>query len=200
MNLFDNRASTWDNNPVHWERSEAIAQRIQKFIPANTNMVAMEYGARTGILSFLLRKNFAKIMLMDNSKEMIDVMHKKIMKYVKNELYPVLFDLEYNNYSEGTFDCIFNQMVMHHIADVPAMIHKFHKLLNPGGYLAIADLYSEDGSFHGNGFIGHDGFDPMEFQKILSDAGFTNVAAESCYVIKRYPNEYPIILYVAQKR
>ncbi len=32
------------------------------------------------------------------------------------------------------------------------ILEKFHDLLNPSGYLAIADLYPEDGSFHGLSF------------------------------------------------
>ena len=63
-------------------------------------------------------------------------------------------------YGEGSFDLIYTLMVLHHVGDVETIIRKFRGLLNPGGYLAIADLYSEDGSFHGEGFSGHMGFDP----------------------------------------
>jgi hypothetical protein len=43
----------------------------------------------------------------------------------------------------------------------------FMSLLKPGGHLAIADLYTEDGSFHGDGFHGHKGFDPAILAAML---------------------------------
>ena len=62
-------------------------------------------------------------------------------------------------------------MVLHHVGDIDTIIKKFHDLLNPGGYLAIADLYSEDGSFHGEGFHGHRGFDPVSLAALLQKQG-----------------------------
>ncbi len=35
------------------------------------------------------------------------------------------------------------------------IIDSFSKMLNPLGYICIADLDEEDGSFHGDGFNGH---------------------------------------------
>ena len=58
-------------------------------------------------------------------------------------------------------------MVLHHVNDIEKIIGKFYRLLNPGGYLAIADLYEEDGSFHGDGFTGHKGFNMDSLSGIL---------------------------------
>lgn len=49
MNQFNNRAQNWDNNPVYWERSEAIAKGLLDMIPVNKGMKALEYGAGTGL-------------------------------------------------------------------------------------------------------------------------------------------------------
>ena len=49
------------------------------------------------------------------------------------------------------------------------------RLLNAGGFLAIADLYEEDGSFHGEGFTGHNGFDPENLSEILRKNRFRNI-------------------------
>jgi 16S rRNA A1518/A1519 N6-dimethyltransferase RsmA/KsgA/DIM1 with predicted DNA glycosylase/AP lyase activity len=49
MNEFDIKAAEWDNNPMHWERSEAIVNEIIKLIPLSNKMTALEYGAGTGI-------------------------------------------------------------------------------------------------------------------------------------------------------
>jgi hypothetical protein len=35
MNEFDIKAAEWDTNPMHWDRSEAIAKEILNRIPLN---------------------------------------------------------------------------------------------------------------------------------------------------------------------
>lgn len=200
MSEFDSRAREWDNNPVHWERSEAIAQAFLKMVPVAPGMKAMEYGAGTGILSFLLSDKFAGITLMDNSTEMVQVMHEKANATKFAHFTPLFFDLEHHDYSKETFDCIYSQMVMHHVNDVNTILKKFYALLNPGGYLALADLYTEDGSFHGPDANVHKGFDPNELSKTLKYIGFKSAKHETCYAVKRPDGrEYPIFLLVAQK-
>ena len=76
-------------------------------------------------------------------------------------------------------------MVLHHVTDIESLINKFYNLLNPGGHLAIADLYPEDGSFHGEGFTGHRGFDPSKLSGLLLNQGFQNISHRKCYVISK---------------
>jgi tRNA (cmo5U34)-methyltransferase len=199
MSDFDARAREWDKDKMHMERSVAIASELKNMIPAGNEMKALEYGAGTGILSFLLKDRFAEITLMDSSNEMIKVCQEKAEFYQTQHIKPIWFDLEHKDYDEK-FDIIFNQMVMHHVNDVESMLKKFHALLNPGGYLAIADLYTEDGSFHGPDAKVHLGFEPANMAKTLESIGFKNVNFKTCFVLKRDSGkEYPIFLLVAQK-
>ncbi|HET6558533.1 MAG TPA: class I SAM-dependent methyltransferase [Prolixibacteraceae bacterium] len=185
MNRFDEKAATWDSNPANWDRAEAIAGKIREKINLSPEMIAMEYGAGTGILSFILKDDVKEITLMDNSIGMVQVMEEKIKKEKVAHLKPLFFNLETTPYRELTFDLIVTQMVMHHVRDVKGMIRKFYDLLHDGGSLAVADLYAEDGSFHGSGFDGHLGFDMESLSRILRDAGFKNVSHEPCYVVKK---------------
>jgi 2-polyprenyl-3-methyl-5-hydroxy-6-metoxy-1,4-benzoquinol methylase len=149
MNEFDLKAAEWDNNPMHIERSKAIASGIKARIPLNKNMTALEFGAGTGTTSLFLADSLKEITMMDNSHGMVSVMTEKIRSAPLKNLKVVEFDLDKDEYIKEHFDLVFNQMVLHHVSDVNSIIGKFKKLLNPGGYLAIADLYKEDGSFHG---------------------------------------------------
>ena len=158
MNDFDLKASEWDQNPMHWNRSEAIAKEIINLIPLKKEMTALEFGAGTGITSFILKDHLKEITLMDNSSEMVRVMNEKIKSYKVKNLKTLNFNLETEEYKGRKFDLIFTQMVLHHVIDIERIIDRFFQLLNPNGYLAIADLYEEDGSFHGDGFTGHRGF------------------------------------------
>lgn len=192
MNTFDEKASLWDSNPANWERAEAIAAKIREKIALTSEMTALEYGAGTGILSFILKDDVKEITLMDNSVGMVQVMQEKIKREKVDHLKPMLFNLETTPYRDKTFDLIFTQMVMHHVGDVKAMIQKFYNLLREGGSLAIADLYAEDGSFHGSGFDGHLGFVLDDLSLLLKHTGFKDVSHEPCYIVKKQTERHGI--------
>lgn len=189
MNEFDSKASEWDKNPLHRDRSEAIANEIKKLVPLKKDMTALEFGAGTGITSFLLKDFLKEITLMDNSQEMIKVINKKIKTAKVKNLKTLKFNLETDEYKEGKFDLIFTQMVLHHVNDIEKIIKMFRLLLNPNGHLVIADLYEEDGSFHGEGFTGHKGFNMDSLSVILLKNRFTKISHKTCFVIDRKISE-----------
>ncbi|MDO8927699.1 MAG: class I SAM-dependent methyltransferase, partial [Bacteroidota bacterium] len=193
------RAREWDKDKMHMDRSLAIAAGLEEMIPLEPRMKALEYGAGTGILSFLLKDRFAEITLMDNSTEMIKVCFEKTEYHKTNHILPICFDLEHKDY-DGHFDVIYNQMVLHPVVDYESIIGTFYSLLNPGGYLAIADLYPEDGSFHGPDVQVHLGFDPENLAGIMKQIGFKNINYKTCFEVKRESAlKYPVFLLVANK-
>ena len=204
MNHFDKEAQNWDNNPIHIKRTEAIADEILKLIPTNHNLKALEFGAGTGLLSFALKDHFSEIVMMDNSSGMVSKINEKLAITKINHLHPVYFDLEKNEYINKTFDFIFTQMSLHHVDDIEKMILKFYKLLNAAGTLAIADLYTEDGSFHDFDFTGHKGFDPEYLVELFEKTGFSNIEYKTCFIIRKMDSEnkekeFPIFLLTGKK-
>jgi ubiquinone/menaquinone biosynthesis C-methylase UbiE len=204
MSEFDKKAAEWDKNPMHWDRSEAIANEIKALLPLNKEMRALEYGAGTGITSFLLKDQLKEITLMDNSTEMVKMMNNKINASQVKNMSALIFDLENTDYNSGTFDLIFTQMVLHHVVNINNIIERFYKLLSKGGYLAIADLYSEDGSFHGDGFDGHMGFDIGNLSSILKIKNFHTISHKECFIIDRKisdteSKQFPVFLLIAKK-
>ena len=204
MNEFDLKAAEWDQNPIIWERAEAIANEIKRLIPLKKQMTALEFGAGTGVTSFILKDFLKEITLMDNSTEMVKVMNNKIKTSRVENLKTLNFNLEQDDFKDAKFDFIFNQMVLHHITDIKNIITKFYNLLNPGGFLAIADLYTEDGSFHGEGFAGHKGFDPADLSGELLRSGFKNITHHQCFVINKEisvakTKQFNVFLLIAQR-
>jgi ubiquinone/menaquinone biosynthesis C-methylase UbiE len=203
MSEFDAKARDWDKNQRYIYRSEAVARVLTQMIPLRNGMKALEYGSGTALLSFALKDKFSEIILMDNSREMTRVTEEKIADQQIQNMKPLFFDLEHQEY-QGKFDIIYNQMVMHHVNDIDAMFLKFYNLLNPGGYLAIADLYTEDGSFHGEGFSGHLGFDVEVLESQLKLIGYSNIKHQQCFTIEKTDedgnvSEYPIFLLIASR-
>jgi len=199
MSEFNSRARDWDKNRMHHDRAAAIADAMLSTIPITANMTALEFGAGTGLLSFCLKDHFAGITLMDSSSEMVRVTQEKIAQEGVLHMHAVYLDMELSEYSHR-FDVVYSQMVMHHVGDVNAMLAKFHGLLNPNGYLAIADLYPEDGSFHGKEVNVHKGFDPADLAVVLDAIGFRNIEHKQCFAVERETGEtFPVFLLVAQK-
>ncbi len=204
INEFDIKASEWDKNPMHWDRTVAITNLMKELIPLKKNMIALEYGAGTGIASFLLKDYLKEITLMDSSAEMVRVINEKIQTTKVENLKALNFDLELTEYSEMKFDLIFTQMVLHHVTNTENITGKFYDLLKPGGYIAIADLYPEDGSFHGEGFKGHKGFDPEILSKQLRRQGFSNTSHRKCFAVNKKISEsqtmqYEVFLLIATR-
>jgi ubiquinone/menaquinone biosynthesis C-methylase UbiE len=185
MNEFDIKAAEWDNNPMHLERSAAIVKNLRRRVRLDKKMSVLEFGAGTGITSFLLKDLVGKIIMMDSSAEMVNIMADKIEREKIRNLKPVFFDLEKKDWTGQQFDLIISQLVLHHISDIDPVIAKFHNLLKPGGILAVADLYPEDGSFHGPDFTGHKGFNPEFLVSLAGSKGFLDFTVEKCFVINK---------------
>lgn len=189
MNEFDIKASEWDKSDMHRERAAAVAGEIIRQLPLNREMNALEFGAGTGLLSFMLKDHLKEITLIDNSEGMVKVLNEKLKAEKTDNLKVVKADLEHDDFTGGRFAFIYTLMVLHHVGELETIIKKFYDLLNPGGYLAIADLYSEDGSFHGEGFHGHMGFDPGSLSAMLGKYGFTGMEHHKVYVIDKKISE-----------
>ena len=199
---FDSKARDWDKEKMHLDRSLAVASELLRTIPIRSNMRALEYGAGTGLLSFLLKDRFSEITMMDSSLEMVNVTQEKIQAAAAKNMKALFVDLEKDNFT-GEFDIIYNQMALHHVCNVDPLLGKFHSLLSKGGYLAIADLYKEDGSFHGEGFNGHNGFDVEELSSMLKKHGFRKITHRQCYILKKSITsgelrDFPIFLMTAE--
>jgi tRNA (cmo5U34)-methyltransferase len=162
----------------------------------------MEFGAGTGLLSFHLKNLFSEILLVDTSPEMLKTAEQKMETDDRLKFRTLLLNLETEAYHGGPFDIIYSQMVLHHIRDTRAILQKFYHLMKPGGILAIADLYAEDGSFHDGDPNVHKGFDPENLASVLSGLGFHNSRIDPCFVIKKAGpddsiKEFPVFLMTA---
>ena len=203
-NHFDKAAKDWDKNPMHIQRTEAIAHELFHEIDRKEELRALEFGAGTGLLSFALVDYFSRITLMDSSSEMIRIAMERISKNGIYNIQAEFFDLEKHEYIDRKFDFIFTQMALHHVKDIEKMVLKFYKLLKQGGKLAVADLYKEEGTFHEADFTGHHGFDPENLVKIMKDTGFNEVKYKPCFVMKKPDSsgkekEFPLFLMIAKK-
>ena len=199
---FDSKARQWDDNPIFKERGLKIADAIRKTLPLNKHMSALDYGCGTGLLSFPLKDELGAILAADSSSGMLDVLAGKIAAQGVSNMTPVKLDLLVDPLPAQRFDLIVTSMTLHHVPDTDHILRIFHGLLNPGGYLCIADLDTEDGSFHGIEVDVHHGFDRTDLGRRAEQAGFADVQFQTVFSIAREresgTRDYPVFLMTAR--
>lgn len=200
---FDSKARQWDENPVFQERGLKIAQAIQQAVLLHPQMNALDYGCGTGLLSFPLKDELGTILLADSSSGMLDVVTEKIAAQGVTNMTSMKLDLLVDPAPAQTFDLIATSMTLHHVPDTDHILRVFHDLLNPGGYLCIADLDQEDGSFHGPEVNVHHGFDQADLTRRTAQAGFTDIQFQTVFTITKEretgTQDYPVFLMTARR-
>ncbi|MEZ5374672.1 MAG: class I SAM-dependent methyltransferase [Microthrixaceae bacterium] len=195
---FDERAATWDD-PAKVKRAGTIAEVIAEAVPLRRDMRLLEYGAGTGLTTLALRDRVGPATLADSSQGMRDVMATKIESGELTDARIWDLDLATQPVPDECFDLIVTVMTLHHIDDVPAVLRAFAELLDDDGYLCVADLEQEDGSFHGEGFVGHRGFDRSQLIDDLTAAGFEDVEMRECGDVERDSGTFPLFLASARR-
>jgi ubiquinone/menaquinone biosynthesis C-methylase UbiE len=202
MNEFDQKAQHWDANPIHVERAQAVADRIKAAVPLSPHMTALEYGCGTGLVSFALQSELGHITLADSSTGMLTVLKEKIAAGKIHNLTPVQLDLITDPLPATRFQLIYTLLTLHHIPNTDKILRAFYQLLDHSGYLCVADLDQEDGTFHEDEFHGHPGFDRAELSARARQVGFQTISFSTVFHMRKDVNgvnkDYPIFLMVAR--
>ncbi len=200
---FDSKARQWDENPVFRERAAKIAAGIRAAVPLAKSMSALDYGSGSGLLSFPLKDELGSITLKDTSAGMLAVAEEKIADQGVTNMSVRQADLTADAPSGERYDLIYSSMTLHHIPDTDAILKTFHELLNPGGWLCIADLDREDGTFHGIEVDVHHGFDRVALAGKVMAAGYETPRFDAIFEIVKETESgnrvYPVFLMVARR-
>ena len=196
--LFANKSKNWDMSSKRVQNAKAIAELIVKNIKLDKEMELMDFGAGTGLLSYFIAPFVRKIVAVDNSPSMLREFESKCDMFAcETEI--VEKDLS-DDVLDRTFDGIISSMTIHHLEDTLALFHKLYGMLRDGGFIAIADLDSEDGTFHSdNTGVHHHGFDREALQAIAEEVGFEDVRFDTASVIKKPHRDFSVFLMTARK-
>jgi ubiquinone/menaquinone biosynthesis C-methylase UbiE len=179
---FDTAAQVWDTER-RILRAKHLANLIYSHFEDSNNLMALEIGCGTGLITFELCDKFHEIYCVDTSEEMLRKMRSKIEETGFHNVFPFSTDLLDKEEYLDKFDLIYSSMVFHHITDIESELLKLNKLLKVNGHLVIIDLDKVDERFHQEeeDFCGHHGFDHAELKKMLEKAGFQDVAFQAAY-------------------
>ncbi len=196
--LFANKSKSWDMSSKRVQNAKSIAELIVKNIDLDKKMELMDFGAGTGLLSYFIAPFVGKIVAVDNSPSMLKEFETKCDAFAcETEI--VEKDLS-SETLDRKFDGIISSMTIHHLEDTIALFRKLYEMLKDGGFIAIADLDSEDGSFHSdNTGVFHHGFDREALQAIAEEAGFKDVHFDTASTIQKPHRDFTVFLMTAKK-
>ena len=195
---FKNKSKSWDMSSMRVQNAKSIADLIVKNIKFNETMEVMDLGAGTGLLSYFIAPYVAKIIAVDNSTSMLEEFKNKASEF-DSETEIMAADISTDDLGR-TFDGIISSMAIHHIEDTKALFSKLYALLNDNGFIAIADLDTEDGSFHSdNAGLFHYGFDRKMLETIAKEVGFKEITFDLASTINKPQATFTVFLMTAVK-
>ena len=201
---FDSVAAAWDQEPRRVKLAQEVVDAMRRELPLAPDMEAVDFGCGSGLITLGLHPFVGRITGADSSQGMLDVLSGKLQEQGINNVATQLLDLEQQRLA-ASYDLIVSSMTLHHVQDVPALIASLVLSLKPGGWLALADLESEDGSFHDDPTgIFHDGFAREFLAGQFSKSGLTDVRTVSAATIEKKDANgvvrvYPVFLCVGRK-
>lgn len=198
MDHFEGKATDWDERPVPQQISAGVGPRIVAHLPDDASLRILDFGAGTGLLSGHVAPHVARVAAVDVSPAMLAKLADK--PELAGKVTTHCQDILVEPLGE-TFDGIVSAMAMHHVEDTRALLRAFHAHLEPEGFIALADLDAEDGSFHPPETEGvyHQGFDREALGAELAAAGFTDVRFETAVEVTKDARAYPIFLVTAHR-
>jgi len=194
---FHKKADTWDEGNIRVQGAKIIADAIKNRIHLNKEMQIMDFGAGTGLLGFEIAKSVKKVYAIDTSRSMLEKLEAKNTKELNIQIYCQDIIKEPIN---KIFDGIVSSMTLHHIKDLESFFKTIYKNLKKDAFIAIADLQTEDGTFHSdNTGVYHFGFDEKQLSKIILSYGFKDIKFEIINTITKTQKEFKVFLISAKK-
>lgn len=194
---FKDRADEWDKGSIRVNGAKKIADAISKKIELTSDMEILDFGVGTGLLGFEIAREVKKIYGVDISQTMIENLKTKNTPQLSIDTYCQDIIKEP---LEKTFDGLVSSMTLHHVEDLKAFFETIHKNIKDGGFIAIADLESENGTFHSDNIgVFHFGFNKEELCKVVLDAGFSEVDFQTINTINKPHKDFDIFLLIARR-
>ena len=196
--FFATKAKDYDTEVSRSKNVSTIAQTILNEVTFSKDMSIMDFWSGTGLLLSEIAPYVGKITAVDISPAMTAVLESK------KEVIPCALDMVEIDLTKETlnqkFDAIISSMTMHHIEEPLALFQKFYSLLHKNGIIAIADLDTEDGSFHTEDTgVFHKGFDREHFVEMARNAGFNDIKIQDASTITKPTASYSVFLLTAKK-
>lgn len=197
---FDAAAAGWDEEPRRVRLSSEIAAAIRSAVTISPEWRAMDFGCGTGLVTVQLAGDLGSIVGVDSSAGMLAQLEQKIERLGLTNVQTATAERVLSAPSPGQFHLITSAMTLHHVEQLQPLLTTFHSLLLPGGGVALADLETEDGTFHEDPTgVFHHGFSSQQLTDLLTAAGFRSIVIRRVTEIAKGERSFPVLLATASK-
>jgi len=181
---FKAKAAQWDSPDKIAMTKKFLSEMLFNINPISS-WKALELGAGTGLVGLNVEPLVGKVVMVDTSESMLEVMKQKVYNHSKVEIvHGEVFD-----YKQQDIDFLFSAMAFHHLNDVEKTLQHLATITKSGAWVVVGDLVTEDGSFHGFEPIPYCGFDTVVLSKQFTKAGFEVKLVKIYNVITRITDE-----------
>ncbi|WP_221568228.1 class I SAM-dependent methyltransferase [Alkalihalobacillus sp. TS-13] len=175
-NVFEQMAKRYDTEE-RIELAKVIVKEVRPELRNSKSKSLIDYGSGTGLISLELSDLVDSILLVDSSKQMLEVAKAKIShKGITNS--KVLYSDFTQETPELKADIVLMSLVLLHIPDTKKILQELFNILNNGGKLIIIDFDKNDKINHPKV---HNGFSHEELKERLSEVGFKSIEIKTFY-------------------
>lgn len=194
---FQHKAQNWDSGDIRVDGAKIIADAIEKEITLSENMEILDFGVGTGLLGFSIAPKVKQVYGVDTSATMLEKLKEK--NTPKLQIKTFHQDIIKEPLTQQ-FDGLISSMTLHHVENLNAFFKTIYTSIKKGGFITIADLESEDGTFHSdNTGVHHFGFDAQKLRKLVQKHGFENVKIQNINTIHKQHQDFGVFLLTATK-
>lgn len=174
--VFEELAKRYDTEERK-KLAEVIVKELRPELRNSTSKSLLDYGSGTGLVSLELSDLVGSVLLVDSSKQMLEVAQAKIsQKGIANSR--VLYSDFTQETPELKADIVLLSLVLLHIPDTKKILEQLFQILNYGGKLIVVDFDKNEKIDHPKV---HNGFSHEGLKKTLSDVGFTSIEMKTFY-------------------
>ena len=169
---FEEVAINWDNMREEFF-SVQVRNKAFDIVNFNKDMVVADIGCGTGYITEGLIDKGLKIIAVDQSDKMLQIMKDKFRNY--NHIDYLIGNFDQIPIATNSIDVAFANMYLHHVDEPEIAIREIYRILKLGGKLIITDLDKHNFSFlkteHHDRWMG---FERIDVEKWYTEAGFKN--------------------------
>jgi len=173
---FDATSDQWDTIRQAFF-SDSIREKMCDAAQVKVGTIAADIGAGTGFVTQELLNRKLRVIAIDQSQEMLDVLERKFGS--SGQIICLQADAYTLPLENESVDYVMANMFLHHVENPGQAISEMTRILKPGGKMVIADLDRHEHEFlRTEQFDVWLGFERSDIREWLANAGLSEIQVD----------------------